>query len=145
MVGVLEQVTVCFEDFLVIFSVAVFLFSYFPERVSGLNGVGFGCDSGWLRFCFGSNFGGNFGGGLPKKKKRETVPEDWEESFSDDDLNQDLPRFVKGERVVHATFGSGTVLEISGFGSDLKVTVDFDTVGRKKLLARYADLEKDYL
>ncbi len=62
----------------------------------------------------------------------------------EEDLNQDRPRFVKGERVAHATFGSGSVLEVSGFGRDLKVTVDFDTVGRKKLLVRYAGLERDY-
>lgn len=59
-------------------------------------------------------------------------------------MNQDTPRFVKGERVVHQTFGSGSVVEISGFGRDLKVTVDFDEVGRKKLLLRYAALEKDW-
>ena len=59
-------------------------------------------------------------------------------------MNQDTPRFVKGERVVHGTFGSGSVVEISGFGRDLKVTVDFDQVGRKKLLLRYASLEKDW-
>jgi DNA helicase-2/ATP-dependent DNA helicase PcrA len=59
-------------------------------------------------------------------------------------LNQDLPRFVKGERVAHPTFGSGAVVEVTGFGRDLKVTVDFDTVGTKKLLARYASLEKDW-
>jgi DNA helicase-2/ATP-dependent DNA helicase PcrA len=51
---------------------------------------------------------------------------------------------VKGERVVHPTFGSGTVLEISGFGPDLKVTVDFESVGKKKLVARYANLERDF-
>jgi len=62
----------------------------------------------------------------------------------EDSLNQDLPRFVKGERVVHDTFGSGAVVEISGFGRDLKVTVDFDDVGRKRLLLRYAALEKDW-
>ncbi|MSR19486.1 MAG: ATP-dependent DNA helicase PcrA [Gemmatimonadetes bacterium] len=59
-------------------------------------------------------------------------------------MNQDSPRFVKGERVVHNTFGSGAVVEISGFGRDLKVTVDFDQVGRKKLLLRYAALERDW-
>jgi len=59
-------------------------------------------------------------------------------------MNQDTPRFLKGERVVHQTFGSGSVVEISGFGRDLKVTVDFDDVGRKKLLLRYAALEKDW-
>lgn len=66
------------------------------------------------------------------------------DASSDEGLNQDLPRFVKGERVVHETFGSGSVVEITGFGRDLKVTVDFDEAGRKKLLLRYASLEKDW-
>jgi DNA helicase-2/ATP-dependent DNA helicase PcrA len=59
-------------------------------------------------------------------------------------LNQDLPRFVKGEAVVHDTFGSGTVGEVVGFGRDLKVTVHFDSVGTKRLLVRYAGLRRDF-
>jgi DNA helicase-2/ATP-dependent DNA helicase PcrA len=66
------------------------------------------------------------------------------ESDPDYSLNQDTPSFVKGERVVHETFGSGSVIEISGFGRDLKVTVDFEEAGRKRLLLRYAALEKDW-
>ena len=64
----------------------------------------------------------------------------------DDDtgFNQDRPRYLRGERVVHQTFGSGTIVELSGFGRDLKVTVDFDEAGRKKLMVRYAGLERDY-
>ncbi|MCJ7628626.1 MAG: ATP-binding domain-containing protein, partial [Longimicrobiales bacterium] len=101
-----------------------------------------------VRRSFETGFGSGFGSGLSRKMKREgekeRLQEDWQDSYPDDELNQDLPRFVKGERVAHPTFGSGTVLEISGFGPDLKVTVKFDSVGPKKLLARYADLEKDY-
>ena len=65
----------------------------------------------------------------------------------DDDpgFNQDRPRYLKGERVVHRTFGSGTIVGLSGFGRDLRVTVDFDEAGRKKLMVRYAGLERDYL
>lgn len=59
-------------------------------------------------------------------------------------LNQDLPRFVKGEAVLHDTFGSGTIGEIAGFGRDLKVTVHFETVGTKRLLVRYAGLRRDF-
>ena len=62
----------------------------------------------------------------------------------DASLNQDLPRFIKGERVVHDTFGSGTVGEVTGFGRDLKVTVHFDSVGSKTLLVRYAALRRDF-
>ena len=70
--------------------------------------------------------------------------------MGDDDLafdagfNQDLPRFVKGEAVLHDTFGSGTVGEVTGFGRDLKVTVHFETVGIKSLLVRYAGLRRDF-
>ncbi len=62
----------------------------------------------------------------------------------EDELNQDLAHLVKGERVVHQTFGSGMVVEIGGYGQDVKITVDFDSVGRKRLLARYAGLERGF-
>jgi len=92
-----------------------------------------------------TGFGGDLAFGARRGRRREEVRQEWEEdSDPDPEFNQDLPRFVKGERVIHATFGSGTVMEVSGFGPDLKVTVVFDSVGKKKLLARYADLEKDY-
>ena len=75
---------------------------------------------------------------------REAAGRAAEERAFEEGLNQDLPRLVKGERVRHATFGSGTVQEVSGFGRDVRVLVHFDSVGPKKLLARYADLEPDF-
>jgi DNA helicase-2/ATP-dependent DNA helicase PcrA len=74
---------------------------------------------------------------------RAPSPIDFEPDL-DLSLNQDLPRFVKGERVVHATFGEGSILDVSGFGRDLKLVVEFDEIGRKKLLARYAGLERPF-
>ncbi|MGH7460647.1 MAG: 3'-5' exonuclease, partial [Longimicrobiales bacterium] len=56
---------------------------------------------------------------------------------------QDAPRFVKGERVRHAQFGRGIIRELSGFGRDLKATIDFDAAGRKKVVLRYANLQKE--
>ncbi len=67
-----------------------------------------------------------------------------EEAAFESDLNQDRAYLTRGERVRHGTFGSGTVLEISGSGSDVRVTVRFDSIGTKKLLARYAGLERDF-
>jgi DNA helicase II / ATP-dependent DNA helicase PcrA len=61
------------------------------------------------------------------------------------DLDQDAPRYVKGERVLHESFGAGVVVEVTGFGKDTKVTVDFERVGRKRLLVRYAGLERDWM
>jgi hypothetical protein len=65
----------------------------------------------------------------------------------DEDLsNQDAPRLIKGERVRHRRFGSGTVQGLSGAGKDLKVNVLFDdvTVGLKQLLVGVAGLERDW-
>ncbi len=46
-----------------------------------------------------------------------------------------------GMRVRHAQFGVGTVIAVEEHNDDFKVTVRFNTVGMKKLLARYAKLE----
>jgi DNA helicase-2/ATP-dependent DNA helicase PcrA len=62
----------------------------------------------------------------------------------DQEFNQDLPRLVKGEMVSHDQFGSGVISSVSGFGRDLKIEIDFESVGVKRLLARYARLKKDY-
>jgi len=85
----------------------------------------------------GENSGDAFGGA-------SSVHQPEPDPGCDGEMNQDSPRYVKGERVVHPTFGSGSVTEISGYGKDLKVTVNFESVGRKKLLVRYAGLERDY-
>jgi DNA helicase-2/ATP-dependent DNA helicase PcrA len=46
-----------------------------------------------------------------------------------------------GTRVKHAQFGVGTVVGIEQQNDDLKITVRFNVVGTKKLLAKYARLE----
>jgi DNA helicase II / ATP-dependent DNA helicase PcrA len=60
--------------------------------------------------------------------------------------SQLAPRYVKGERVRHRRFGSGTIRGLSGGGRDLKVEVAFDDaeVGLKQLLVAYAGLERDW-
>ncbi|MBI4514042.1 MAG: UvrD-helicase domain-containing protein [Gemmatimonadetes bacterium] len=54
----------------------------------------------------------------------------------------DVPRLVKGERVRHPLFGAGTVAELDGAGANLKAVIDFDSVGRKKVMVRHANLER---
>jgi DNA helicase-2/ATP-dependent DNA helicase PcrA len=46
-----------------------------------------------------------------------------------------------GSRVRHPQFGVGTVLSVEPTGSDTKLTVRFQTVGQKRLLASFARLE----
>lgn len=47
-----------------------------------------------------------------------------------------------GDRVKHLKFGSGTVTSIVAGGRDYEVTVNFDTVGTKKMFAVFAKLKK---
>jgi DNA helicase-2/ATP-dependent DNA helicase PcrA len=63
-----------------------------------------------------------------------------------EEASQDTPRYVKGERVRHRRFGSGTIQGLGGAGRDLKVTVAFDDaeIGVKNLLVAYAGLEREW-
>jgi DNA helicase-2/ATP-dependent DNA helicase PcrA len=47
-----------------------------------------------------------------------------------------------GDRVSHDTFGLGTVVEVSGEGDRAQATIDFGSAGEKRLLLRYAPVEK---
>ena len=47
-----------------------------------------------------------------------------------------------GERVSHDTFGLGTVVSLSGEGDRAEATIDFGSYGEKRLLLRYAPVEK---
>ena len=47
-----------------------------------------------------------------------------------------------GDRVLHKTFGMGTVTGTSGVGDKAEATIDFGSVGTKRLLLRYAPVEK---
>jgi DNA helicase-2/ATP-dependent DNA helicase PcrA len=53
-----------------------------------------------------------------------------------------IPKLVPGDRVLHTTFGMGTVIATSGAGDDSKADVDFGSSGVKRLSLRHAPLEK---
>ena len=50
--------------------------------------------------------------------------------------------FHPGQRVRHPKYGEGTVYRREGDGDDAKITVQFTKFGLKKLVERYAQLEK---
>ncbi|HWD53225.1 MAG TPA: UvrD-helicase domain-containing protein [Acidimicrobiales bacterium] len=47
-----------------------------------------------------------------------------------------------GDRVVHGLWGEGDVTAVGGAGEDAEAEVDFESVGRKKLLLRMAPLKR---
>jgi DNA helicase-2/ATP-dependent DNA helicase PcrA len=46
----------------------------------------------------------------------------------------------RGRRVRHPRYGYGVILAQEGSGDDTRLTVYFDRAGKKKFVARYADL-----
>ena len=55
--------------------------------------------------------------------------------------NIDLSAYQSGVRVYHKKFGEGTINYVEPEGEDLKVDINFDKVGHKRLMAKFANLE----
>ena len=91
---------------------------------------------------------GRSGGGRGRWDIREAAerPSAGTKHAAVEETSQDAPRYVKGERVRHRRFGSGTIRGLSGGGRDLRVEVAFDDgdIGVKQLLVAYAGLERDW-
>ena len=64
-----------------------------------------------------------------------------EESYRYENEDQSSQDLRSGMRVRHAQFGVGTVISVEEHNNDMKITVRFNLVGVKKLLAKYAKLE----
>ncbi|HEX9105797.1 MAG TPA: UvrD-helicase domain-containing protein [Longimicrobiales bacterium] len=87
-----------------------------------------------------SGFGGGAGNGA---RGRGSAGHDDGGRVIDYSDAQDAPRFIKGERVRHPSFGRGIIRELTGLGAETKAVIDFDGVGRKKVVLRYANLQKE--
>ncbi len=53
----------------------------------------------------------------------------------------DLSQYTEGVRVYHKKFGEGTISKVEPEEDDLKVDINFDKVGHKRLMAKFAKLE----
>jgi DNA helicase-2/ATP-dependent DNA helicase PcrA len=53
-----------------------------------------------------------------------------------------IPSLDPGDRVQHDSFGLGTVVALEGMGDNAVASIDFGTEGVKRLLLRYAPVEK---
>jgi DNA helicase II / ATP-dependent DNA helicase PcrA len=78
-------------------------------------------------------FGGKSGAGKPGSLTRPAM--DVPQSHGASGLK-------KGQRVMHAKYGEGTVLIREGDGEDAKLTVMFNRHGMKKLMEKFANLRK---
>jgi DNA helicase II / ATP-dependent DNA helicase PcrA len=81
------------------------------------------------QFFGGRGAGGRGGAGFARPKME--VP-----------LSPVAPGLTKGSRVRHGKYGEGTVILREGDGEDAKLTVHFARFGVKKLIEKFAQLEK---
>ena len=58
-----------------------------------------------------------------------------------EDNNIDLSVFRAGITVYHKKFGEGVINQVEQEGEDLKLDINFEKVGHKRLMAKYANLE----
>jgi DNA helicase-2/ATP-dependent DNA helicase PcrA len=88
---------------------------------------------------------GRRGGGGQWIGNASNFPTAHHPSLPAEEVSQDTPRYIKGERVRHRRFGGGVIQGLTGTGRDLKVAVAFDDgeIGVKQLLVAYAGLERD--
>lgn len=55
--------------------------------------------------------------------------------------NTDLSKYKEGQRIYHKRFGEGNISKIEPEGDDLKLDIQFNKVGHKRLMAKFANLE----
>lgn len=73
---------------------------------------------------------------LDKLRAAGSPPQKRAEMLSSDAL-------VPGQNVIHAKYGRGLVLRREGSGDNVKLTISFPGFGQKKLIEKFANLERD--
>ena len=53
----------------------------------------------------------------------------------------DVSKYKEGQRIYHKRLGEGNISKIEPEGDDLKLDIQFDKVGHKRLMAKFANLE----
>ena len=88
----------------------------------------------------------NFDRPEPVRGQKSSVPAQKVTAYLGRDLlagkQQESVDYGVGDRVRHEKFGDGTVKDMVQGKRDYEVTVEFDTVGVKKLFAAFAGLKK---
>ena len=83
--------------------------------------------------------------GVISARRQKIASDDTDKYFSDvtpgyENESQDTFHAKVGSRVVHEAFGNGRILALDGRGDNTRAVVDFESVGRKNLMLKYANL-----
>jgi DNA helicase-2/ATP-dependent DNA helicase PcrA len=105
-----------------------------PEHLVDWRRVG-QSPTAWTR---SPSIGGGGGAGAPSRGPAFTA----KAAAARSKRKRDVPSLSPGDRVTHDSFGLGTVVALDGQGDNAVASVDFGSQGVKRLLLRYAPVEK---
>lgn len=92
-----------------------------------------------------NNVGGATSGDTKNNKQTNTYkfksPETFLNSLKQNKTDVDLSKYKVGQAVYHKKFGEGIIMKIEQEADDLKVEINFQKFGIKRLMAKYAGLE----
>jgi len=76
-----------------------------------------------------------------REERRTLQPRTFEKAFEGEPEEEETTALKRGRRVRHPRYGYGVILSQEGSGDETRLTVYFDRAGKKKFIARYADLQ----
>ena len=79
--------------------------------------------------------------GYAFKKTAESFLNSLNKVGGNSNQNIDLTQYKEGTRVYHKKFGEGVIRGVEAEGDDLKVDINFEKYGHKRLMAKFAGLE----
>ena len=88
-----------------------------------------------------SSFGGASENSTETNKFAFRTAESFLKSLTTKNKNVDISQYEAGQRIYHKKFGEGTITKVEPEGDDMKVEINFDKSGNKRLMAKYAGLE----
>ena len=77
----------------------------------------------------------------PKNNFQFRTAESFLNTIKNKDEGIDLSKYQVGQRVYHKKFGEGVIIKLEKEDDDIKVDLEFDKVGHKRLMAKFAGLE----
>lgn len=120
------------------------MFNSSPSYSGGIGNSGFGKSFGFGSSGYGGSYGSSYSTGsvsAAAKEKQKSKPMATLTKGLGMQKADSLDYSV-GDRVSHIKYGEGTVIDIMDDVKDYKVTVEFDSAGKKIMYAMFAKLKK---
>jgi DNA helicase-2/ATP-dependent DNA helicase PcrA len=96
----------------------------------------------WSRPDLAANSAARLGAPTPAGRRNFSSAAARADAMSKAKPAREIPSLEPGDRVLHDSFGMGTVVTLEGAGDKSVASIDFGSEGVKRLLLRYAPVEK---